>query len=165
MHPFHETTVIKRYLFSSRNVTKNVPIILILKQLDCIYLYLSISFNDKSLRQRQCFYFYFLMKKICSQYVYSTKFLIFSCFVRSCVGVYLQEYAHRSRPVFWVPIGPHLGAPSFTDLRSFQVHFVGGASCFSAVMLLKIIQNCFLYNEYRNPHIFLFNSYLLLVNI
>ena len=58
MQPFHDTSSIKRYLFSCREVTKDIPIFFILEQFDCIYLYLSISFDEKSLRQWQCFIFY-----------------------------------------------------------------------------------------------------------
>ena len=47
---------------------KNVPIFSILKQFDCIYLYLSVSFNEKSLSFKFLTMLYFLLHygNICS---------------------------------------------------------------------------------------------------
>jgi len=42
-----------------------------------------------------------------------------------------------ARPPFGFPGGPHQGETSFSDLRSFQVHAMEGASFFSAVRLLN----------------------------
>ena len=57
------------------------------------------------------------METYVREYVYSTKFHIFSCFVRSSVGVHLQEYAHNAPHQTY----PYLGTKSETYMSQSEL--------------------------------------------
>ena len=93
MHPSHYTSAITWDLFSSRECYEKCSNIFNLKQFDSIYLYLSISLNEKSLGQCQCFIFYFLLKTYVRYYVSDKKLHIFLCCVRRYAWQF-REYTH-----------------------------------------------------------------------